>query len=82
MHSKWIFSPAPARGATGGGAASPPKACHLDITYEVRFIKTNLLAPIIESANLREARKTFEQLRGLILSTCRPSRLSGMLNGA
>ena len=34
------------------------------------------------SANLREARKTFEQLRGLILSTCRPSRLSGMLNGA
>lgn len=47
----------------------------------MRFVKTNLLAPI-ESANLREARKTFEQLRGLILSTCRPSRLSRMLNGA
>ena len=67
MHSKWVLRPAPA--AHGGSTA----ACELEISYEVRFIKHNLLAPIIESANLREARSTFQQLRPIICKTVAPT---------
>ena len=78
--SKWVLRPAsqaPVEGRSPGSLGlpgspgSPGKgaACELIVSYEVVFLKHVMLAPVIESTNLREARRNFTALVPLIKET-------------
>lgn len=69
--SKWVLRPASPEPDEGRSPGSPTKdgPCQLVVSYEVVFTKPVLLAPVIESANLREAHKSFTALVPLIKET-------------
>lgn len=70
--SKWVLlpaSPEPDEGRSPGGSPTKDGPCQLVVSYEVAFTKPVMLAPVIESANLREARKSFTALIPLIKET-------------
>ena len=69
--SKWVLLPASPEPDEGRSPGSPVKdgPCQLVVSYEVVFTKHVMLAPVIESANLREARRSFTTLIPLIKET-------------
>ena len=69
--SKWVLLPASPEPDEGRSPGSPVKdgPCQLVVSYEVVFTKHVMLAPVIESANLREARRSFTALIPLIEET-------------
>ena len=69
--SKWVLLPASPEPDEGRSSGSPVKdgPCQLVVSYEVVFTKHVMLAPVIESANLREAHKSFTALTPLIKET-------------
>ena len=69
--SKWVLLPAAPEPDEGRSSGLPVKdgPCQLVVSYEVVFTKHVLLAPVIESANLREAHKSFTALIPLIKET-------------
>ena len=72
MRSKWVLlaaPPAPGEDRSPGRDAT----CALEVSYEVVFTKHVMLAPVIESANLREARRSFTALIPLIKETVSPT---------
>ena len=69
--SKWVLLPASPEPDEGRSSGLPVKdgPCQLVVSYEVVFTKHVMLAPVIESANLREAHKSFTALTPLIKET-------------
>ena len=69
--SKWVLLPASPEPDEGRLSGLPVKdgPCQLVVSYEVVFTKHVMLAPVIESANLREAHKSFTALTPLIKET-------------